>query len=45
MMITRRDLLVALIAFAGTAGVFALADHAPVMGSAVFDWNSIPATE
>jgi quercetin dioxygenase-like cupin family protein len=44
MMITRRDLLVALIAFAGTAGVFALADHAPVMGSAVFDWNSIPAT-
>jgi quercetin dioxygenase-like cupin family protein len=43
MMITRRDLLVALIAIVGTAGVFALADHAPAMGSAVFDWNSIPA--
>jgi quercetin dioxygenase-like cupin family protein len=44
MMITRRDLLVALIAMAGTAGVFALAGQAPVMGSEVFDWNSISAT-
>ncbi|MFY9853432.1 MAG: cupin domain-containing protein [Terracidiphilus sp.] len=43
-MITRRDLLVALVAIAGTAGVFALAGQTPVMGSAVFDWNSIPAT-
>lgn len=43
-MITRRDLLVALIAIAGTAGAFALAGQAPVMGSAVFDWNSIHAT-
>ena len=43
-MITRRDLLVVLIAIAGTAGVFALAGQAPVMGSAVFYWNSIPAT-
>jgi len=51
-MITRRDLLVALIAtahtagafaLAGTAGAFALADHTPVMGSTVIDWNSIPA--
>jgi len=42
-MITRRDLLVALIAIAGTAVAFALAGQAPVMGSSVFDWNSIPA--
>ena len=42
-MITRRDLLVALIAVAGTAGALALADKTPVMGSAVFEWNSIPA--
>jgi len=42
-MITRRDLLVALIAVAGTAAAFALAGQAPVMGSSVFDWNSIPA--
>lgn len=41
-MITRRDILVALIAAAFTAGAFALADQTPVMGSAVFDWNSIP---
>jgi len=42
-MITRRDLLVALIAIGATAGAFALAGQAPVMGSSVFDWNSIPA--
>ena len=42
-MITRRDLLVALIAVACTAAAFALAGQAPVMGSSVFDWNSIPA--
>lgn len=42
-MITRRDLLVALIAIAGTAGAFALADQAPAMGSAVFNWNDIQA--
>ena len=42
-MITRRDLFVALTATALTAGAFALADQAPIMGSAVFDWNSIPA--
>ena len=42
-MVTRRDLLVALIAVMGTAGAFAIADEAPVMGSAVFDWNAIPA--
>jgi quercetin dioxygenase-like cupin family protein len=42
-MITRRDLLVAFAAAAVTAGAFALADRGPVMGSAVFDWNTIPA--
>ena len=46
-MITRRDMLVALIAILGTAGAFAIADQGPVMGSAAFDWNAIPvkATE
>ncbi|MGD0893217.1 MAG: cupin domain-containing protein [Terracidiphilus sp.] len=42
-MITRRDLVVALIAVAVTAGAFAAHDQAPVMGSSVFDWNSITA--
>ena len=42
-MVTRRDLLVAAIAILGTAGAFAIADQGPVMGSAAFDWNSIPA--
>jgi quercetin dioxygenase-like cupin family protein len=41
-MITRRDLFVAFIAVVATAGAFALADQKPVMGSSVFDWNSIP---
>jgi quercetin dioxygenase-like cupin family protein len=44
-MITRRDLFVALIAIACTAGAFAIANQAPVMGSAVFDWNTIPVTQ
>jgi quercetin dioxygenase-like cupin family protein len=46
-MITRRDLFVSLftavVAIATTAGAFAIAEQGPVMGSAVFDWNSIPA--
>jgi len=42
-MITRRDMLVALIAVVGTAGAFAIADQTPIMGSAAFDWNSISA--
>lgn len=42
-MITRRDLFVALTAAAVTVGAFALAKQAPVMGSAVFDWKTIPA--
>jgi quercetin dioxygenase-like cupin family protein len=41
-MITRRDLLVALPAAAAAPGAFALADQGPVMGSAVFDWNTLP---
>lgn len=43
-MITRRDLSVALIAILATMGGLAVADQSSVMGSAVFDWNSIPAT-
>jgi quercetin dioxygenase-like cupin family protein len=41
--ITRRDLIVASIATVLPASALALADSEPVMGSAVFDWNSIPA--
>lgn len=48
-MITRRDIVIALIAalFAVTAtlGAVALAGQQPVMGSAVFDWNTIPVTK
>ena len=44
-MFTRRDLLVALIAVSGTAAVFAVADTTPVLGSSVFDWNSIPVKQ
>jgi quercetin dioxygenase-like cupin family protein len=43
-MITRRDVLVAVAAVAITAGVYALADKAPVMGSQAIDWNSVAAT-
>lgn len=42
MMITRRDLLVALTAVLATAGAFAIAGQTPVMGSTAFDWNAIP---
>jgi quercetin dioxygenase-like cupin family protein len=42
-MITRRDIVVALIAVSVTAGGFALAGQSDIMGSAVFDWNAIPA--
>jgi XRE family transcriptional regulator, regulator of sulfur utilization len=42
-MITRRDLVAALIAAACTAGGFALANDLPLLGSAVFDWNTIEA--
>ena len=42
-MISRRDLMVALIAATCTAGAFAAADGLPLIGSAVFDWNAVPA--
>jgi quercetin dioxygenase-like cupin family protein len=49
-MMTRRDLIAALTAvaasteaFASTAGAVAAQAPSPVMGSSVFDWNSIPA--
>lgn len=44
-MVTRRDVLVALLAATGTAGVFALADSTSILGSSVFDWNSIPVKQ
>jgi len=44
-MITSRDLFVALIAIAGTAGAFAIADQGPVMGSTAFEWSAIPAKD
>lgn len=42
-MITRRDLIVAGCVAACTAGGFAIADQLPLLGSAVFDWNSVTA--
>ena len=42
-MITRRDLIVALIAVVCTVGGFAAADELPLIGSSVFDWNSVSA--
>ena len=42
-MITRRDVIVALIAVGGTIGVTAAArPQTPLLGSSVFDWNTIP---
>jgi XRE family transcriptional regulator, regulator of sulfur utilization len=44
-MITRRDLLVAVLAISTTLGVVTMAQtDKPVMGSSIFDWNAIPAT-
>ena len=42
-MISRRDLVVAMIAVACTAGAFAVADELPLIGSSVFDWNTVRA--
>jgi len=42
-MITRRDLTVALIAVTCTVGAYAVADELPLIGSSVFDWNTVPA--
>ena len=42
-MITRRDVLVALVAAGLTAGGFALAEQGALMHSTAIDWNTIPA--
>lgn len=42
-MISRRDLLVALVAAACTVGGLAIAEELPMMGSSVFDWNTVTA--
>ena len=45
-MITRRDLVVAVIAVSAAFCVFASADQqTPVMQSSVFDWNAVPAKQ
>jgi quercetin dioxygenase-like cupin family protein len=45
-MVTRRDILAAIIGVSATLCVVAVADQpSSVMGSAVFDWNSVPAKE
>jgi quercetin dioxygenase-like cupin family protein len=48
-MLTRRDLVIALIvatiAVSATLAAVALVDQPPIMGSAVFDWNTIPVTK
>jgi quercetin dioxygenase-like cupin family protein len=45
MKITRRDLVVAIIAAGATLGAVTLAQtDKPIMGSSAFDWNSIEAT-
>ena len=40
-MITRRDVAVALLGAAVTAGALTLAGQPAVMGSAIFDWNAV----
>lgn len=44
-MLTRRDLIIALISGSAAIGLFTAAENKPpaVMGSSVFDWNSIEA--
>ena len=42
-MISRRDLMVALVAVTCTLGGLALAEELPMMGSSVFDWNTVTA--
>lgn len=42
-MITRRDVLIALSAATITAGAFGIVGKSPVMGSTVFNWDSIAA--
>ena len=42
-MITRRGLMVALMAIACAAGGFAIAEELPTISSSVFEWNSVIA--
>ena len=42
-MFSRRELIIALIASACTAGGFAIAEELPLIGSSVFDWNAVAA--
>lgn len=41
-MFTRKEVLCGLTAAALTAGVFAIADRGPALGSVAIDWNSVP---
>ncbi|WP_348263880.1 cupin domain-containing protein [Telmatobacter sp. DSM 110680] len=40
-MISRRDLMVAMVTTACTLGGLAIAEELPMMGSSVFDWNTV----
>ena len=40
---TRRDLTIAVLAVACTAGVFAIAEELPMIGSSVYEWSAVPA--
>ena len=42
-MLTRRDITIAVITFAVTAGAFAIQQKAAIIGSSIYDWNTIPA--
>lgn len=44
-MLTKRDLLVALMAASGTLGMVAAQQASPVLPSTAFDWNSIAVRE
>jgi XRE family transcriptional regulator, regulator of sulfur utilization len=42
-MFTRREMFCAAVGAALSAGIFAVADQGPIMGSAAIDWSSVPA--
>lgn len=44
-MITRRDMIVALVATAATLGVVTAQTQKTVMRSALFEWNTVPAKQ
>lgn len=44
-MITKRDIVVALITLSGTLGIGAAVTAAPVLGPTVFDWNKMVAVK